>query len=159
MILCCGVILYALYMPCSIPGLFSLGVTDPQAVKTDCRHCQLSPGGQNCPEWEALTMRVWKKSESKSRSVVSDYTVRGILQARILECVAVSFSRGSSQPMDRTQVSCIPGGFFTSWATREAHRGYNQGKKLVGKFTRIGKNYQSCTNINCICKQRTIFQT
>ena len=50
----------------------------------------------------------------------TDYTVHGILQARILEWVAFSFSRGSSQPRDRTQVSCIAGGFFTSWATREA---------------------------------------
>ena len=49
-----------------------------------------------------------------------DYTVHGILQARIRECVAFPFSRGSSQPRDRTQGSCIAGGFFTSWATREA---------------------------------------
>ena len=46
-----------------------------------------------------------------------DYTVHGILQARILERVAFPFSRGSSQPRDRTQVSRIAGGFFTNWAT------------------------------------------
>ena len=87
-----------------------------------------------------------------------DYTVHGILQARILERVAMPSFRESSQPRDRTQdsriilyqlshrgtprilewvtysfssrssqlrnwtgVSCIAGGFFTSWATREAH--------------------------------------
>ena len=49
-----------------------------------------------------------------------DYTVHGILQARILEWGAVPFPRGSSQPRDQTQVSHIAGGFFTSWATREA---------------------------------------
>ena len=49
-----------------------------------------------------------------------DHTVHGILQARILEWVAFPFSRGSSQPRDWTQVSHIAGGFFTSWATREA---------------------------------------
>ena len=43
-----------------------------------------------------------------------DYTVHGILQARILEWVAFPFSRGSSQPRDRTQASCITDGFFTS---------------------------------------------
>ena len=43
-----------------------------------------------------------------------DYTVHGILQVRILEWVAVPFSRGSSQPRDQTQVSHIAGGFFTS---------------------------------------------
>ena len=40
-------------------------------------------------------------------------SVRGILQARILEWVAMSFSRRSSQPRDRTQVSCFAGRFFT----------------------------------------------
>ena len=44
----------------------------------------------------------------------------GILQARILEWVAMPFSRGSSQPRDQTQVSRIAGGFFTDEATREA---------------------------------------
>ena len=48
-----------------------------------------------------------------------DYTVYGILQARILEWVAFPFSRGSCQLRDWTQVSHIAGGFFTSWATRE----------------------------------------
>ena len=43
-----------------------------------------------------------------------DYTVQGILQARILEWVAFPFSRESSQPRDQTQVSRIAGGFFTS---------------------------------------------
>ena len=43
-----------------------------------------------------------------------DYRVHGTLQARVLEWVAVPFSRGSSQPSDRTQVSCVAGGFFTS---------------------------------------------
>ena len=43
-----------------------------------------------------------------------------ILQARILEWVPMPSSRGSSQPRDRTQVSCTAGRFFTIWATREA---------------------------------------
>ena len=47
-----------------------------------------------------------------------DYTVHGILQARTLEWVAFPFSRGSSQPGDQTQVSCIAGTFFTSWACK-----------------------------------------
>ena len=44
----------------------------------------------------------------------------GILQARILEWVAISFSRGSSQPRDRTRVSHIGGRRFNLEATREA---------------------------------------
>ena len=54
-----------------------------------------------------------------------DYTVHGILQARILEWVAFPFSRGSSQPRDQTQVSHIAGGFFTSWPTREAQESWS----------------------------------
>ena len=47
-------------------------------------------------------------------------SVHEIFQARILEWVAISFSRGSSQPRDQTQVFCTAGRFFTNWATREA---------------------------------------
>ena len=50
---------------------------------------------------------------------LSGSSVHGILQARILERVAMPSSRGSSQPRNWTQVSCIAGGFFISWATRE----------------------------------------
>ena len=49
---------------------------------------------------------------------------------RILEWVAFPFSRGSSQPRDRTQISHIAGGFFTSWTIREASR-------LMGAITVI----------------------
>ena len=68
------------------------------------------------------------KSESVSCSVTSDSldcgspgsSVHGILQARILEWVAILFSRESFQPRDRTWVSCIASRFFTVWAAREA---------------------------------------
>ena len=43
-----------------------------------------------------------------------DYTIHGILQARILEWVAFPFCKGSSQPRDQTQVSHIAGRFFTN---------------------------------------------
>ena len=59
-----------------------------------------------------------------SCQVVSDYCnlvdclpSMGFLQARILEWVAISFSRDSSRPRDQTQVSCIAGRFFTDWVT------------------------------------------
>ena len=47
-------------------------------------------------------------------------SVHGFLLARLLDWVAISFSRGSSQPRTRTQGSCTAGRFFTIWATREA---------------------------------------
>ena len=75
----------------------------------------------------------WKESESESEVAQScpticnpvEYSlpcsfVHGILQARILEWVAISFSRESSWPRDWTQVSCIAGRHFNLWATREA---------------------------------------
>ena len=62
----------------------------------------------------------WKSLSPIQPCDPMDYTVHGILQARILEWLAFPFSRGSSQPRDRTQVPHIAGGFFTSWNTREA---------------------------------------
>ena len=49
-----------------------------------------------------------------------DYTAHEILQARILEWVAVLFSGGSSQPRDQTQFSHTEDWFFISWATGKA---------------------------------------
>ena len=70
--------------------------------------------------WPYAPDEKWKwKSLSHVRLFV--YTVHGILQARILEWIAFPFSRGSSQPRDWTQVSHMVGGYFSNWATREAH--------------------------------------
>ena len=80
---------------------------------------------------EMSTQWKWKWKWKWSRSVVSDSlppmdcsppssSVHGIFQARILEWVAISFSRASSQPRDRTQVSHIAGRRFNLCATREA---------------------------------------
>ena len=51
-------------------------------------------------------------------------SVHGILQARTLEWVAISFSRGTSWPRKWTQVSSIAGRYFTDWATREVRAFY-----------------------------------
>ena len=67
--------------------------------------------------WEKLKVKVAQSCLTLCNPM--DYAVHGILQARILEWVAVLFSRGSFQPRDWTQVLHIAGGFFTSWATRE----------------------------------------
>ena len=63
----------------------------------------------------------WKwKSFSHVWLFVTTWTVHRILQARTLAWVAFPFSRGSSQPRDRSQVSLLVVRFFTSWVTREA---------------------------------------
>ena len=60
---------------------------------------------------------------------LSGSSVHGILQARILEWVAISVSKGSIQPRDQIWVSCIAGRFFTLWAPREVVVGnIHQGK-------------------------------
>ena len=51
---------------------------------------------------------------------LSDSSVHGILQTRMLEWIAISFFRGSSWHRDWSQVSCIAGRYFTIWATDEA---------------------------------------
>ena len=68
------------------------------------------------------TMKVKVIQSSPTLCNPVDYTVQGILQARILEWVAFPFSRGSPQLRNQTQVSCIAGRYFTSRATREAQQ-------------------------------------
>ena len=82
--------------------------------------------------WFWKSWRKVKKSESVSHLVMSDsfatpWTLAhqaplsvGILQARLLEWVAIPFSRGSSWPRDWTCFSCSAGRFFTIWTTGEA---------------------------------------
>ena len=82
-----------------------------------------------------IWVSTWQKVKVESESEVAqscptlcdpmdcslpDSSVHGIIQSRILEWVAISFSRGSSQPRDWTQVSCIRGRCFNLWDTREA---------------------------------------
>ena len=74
---------------------------------------QWRPRVRTLSKWKSLS-RVWLFVTPM------DYTVLGILQARILEWVTFPFSRGSSQPRDETQVFHIAGRFFTNWAIREA---------------------------------------
>ena len=66
---------------------------------------------------------------------LSGSSVHGIFQARVLEWIAISFSRGSSGPRNWTWVSCIAGKCFTVWATREALEDLNPVLKL--KFSKI----------------------
>ena len=61
------------------------------------------------------------------------FSVHGIFQARVLEWVAIAFSRGSSWPRDQTRVSSIVGRCFTLWATREA--------QLIKTYTFNNRNW------------------
>ena len=81
----------------------------------------------SCPFFHSFfPLSLWKKSGSVNCSILTlcdtmecclpGSSGHGILQARILEWVAMPFSRGSFWPRDQTQVSCIVGRFFTIWA-------------------------------------------
>ena len=76
-------------------------------------------------------------------------SVHGILQARILEWVAISFSRGSSQPRDWTRVSCIAGRHFILWATRViTNTLFQQPKRWLYIWTSPYGQYQN--QIDCV---------
>ena len=71
-------------------------------------------------------------------------SVHGILQARILEWVAMPSCKESSWPRDRTQVSCIAGRFFYPWTTYEAHGNHREGQireNVPLKIDSIGKTW------------------
>ena len=112
---------------------------------------------------------VWTKRVS--RSVMSDSlqphgrrppgsSVCVILQARILEWVAIPFSRGSSQTRDQTQVSGTAGRFFrffTIWATRKAHSIWYQGpvwvtRRRLGAGGEGGEEPPTGRQSTCHCK-------
>ena len=82
-------------------------------------------------------------------------SVQGILQARILEWVAISYSRGSSWPRNQTPVSCIAGRFFTILATREA-----QIKKKALEISQTVKDKYCMISLICVIyKENQIIKT
>ena len=78
----------------------------------------------------------------------SGSSIHGVLQARILEWVAITFSRGSSQPKDQTPVSCIASRFFTIWATRET--------PISSKFHEYSINFLTQVSINRALEENKI---
>ena len=73
-------------------------------------------------------------------------SVHEIFHTKTLEWVVISFSRGSSQPRDQTQVSCIAGRFFTSWATREAQEYLS----VASSFSSGSFRLRNWTRVSCI---------
>ena len=99
--------------------LAALGLS--RGMRESSLQCMDSPVvGPNCSAVCEILVSLKVVQSCPTLCNPTDYTVHGILQARILVWVAFPSSRGSSQPRDRTQVSCIPSRLFTSWATREA---------------------------------------
>ena len=70
------------------------------------------------------------------------FSVHGILQARILEWVTISFFRGSSRSRDRTRVSHIGGSRFNLWATRQALSTLHNVKFIITLNSRTLDSYE-----------------
>ena len=73
----------------------------------------------SCPEWVSEVTQSCLTLCNPMDCSLPGSPLHGILQARVLEWVAISFSRGSSRPTDRTQISHIAGRCFNLWATRD----------------------------------------
>ena len=120
-------------------GLLRKGITSwrtkqsyerPEGLTLRTVHCISLSSIWDCKEQISLEYVPGKEKGKWSPLAVSDSfdpmdcrlpgsSVHGIFQARVLEQVAISSSRRSSQPRDWTRVSCIVGRHFTIWATRE----------------------------------------
>ena len=83
-------------------------------------------------------------------------SVHEILQARIQDWVAIPFSRDSSQPRDWTQVSCIAGGFFTIWATREVPAYFSRFRSRVTLPVLSQHPFIHLSSIHSLVQQRHI---
>ena len=99
-------------------------------------------------EWE----KIWISEVKVTQSCLTlcdpmDYTVHGILQARILEWTAFPFSRGSSWLRDWTGIYCIAGRFFTNWDMREASVG-EEVSKSKPKYIWTNKKWIKRETIN-----------
>ena len=104
---------------CQEPALISFF---PQAIlpSTDWLSLSFQAHGRRGLHWVSeVAQSCWTLCDPVDCSP-PDSSIHAILQARVLEWVAISFSRESSRPRDRTQVSHIAGRRFTLWATREA---------------------------------------
>ena len=83
---------------------------DKKIIRKKTSSCKETPGTDNSQQFVALVQL--PSHVQLFATPWSSSSVHGIPQARTLEWVAISFSRGSSQPRDRTCVSCLAGGFF-----------------------------------------------
>ena len=108
----------------------------------------------NSQDWFPLGFTGWisllQSCPTLCDPVNSTHHCHGTLQARILEWVAISFSRGTSRPRDRTCVSRTVGRHFTVWATREAEETYlyySYVPRAVADWLRT--IYKSCFCLSC----------
>ena len=82
-------------------------------------------------------------------------SIHEIFQARILEWVAVFFSRGSSRPRDRTWVSCIAGRHFTVWANPCKDEKKKKWKRYIIQSSHGQRKSQIWKSQRCLVKENS----
>ena len=103
------------------PGCLSANLLlSPCYPQVSALHPSCEYSGPECVCVYVLAIRSWLTLCDPMVCSSPGSSLHGILQARILEWVAMPFSRGSSQPRDHTWVFHIAGKLFTIWASREA---------------------------------------
>ena len=137
-------------MDCSLPGSSSMGFSKqeywsglPCPSPGDLPDPGIEPESSAAPALQAdsLLLSHWVSEVTQSCLTLCNpmdcsnlpcSSVHGIFQARVLEWVAISFSRGSSRPRGWTQVFHVVGRCFTIWATREVHWATGEAQILDG---------------------------
>ena len=115
---CLPLFSYTFIFPCPSPTLSLIPFLFSRALSPTW-WLQFHQPNVNLHLWAYSLSPVWLFATSWTAPRQAPLSMR-FLQARILEWVAMLSSRGSSQSRDRTHISCTAGGFFTSWAIREA---------------------------------------
>ena len=108
-------------VPLPSPGESSRPRDQTQVSRIGGRGFNLSVTREDSVKKVKVKVKVKSLSPVRLFGIPWTAAYHGILQARILEWIAISFSRGSSQPRDQNQVSRIVDRRFTIWATREVH--------------------------------------
>ena len=153
--------------PLALRAYWCLHSEGSDTLQTHRKHCRMWVGNKR--ERQSLAGESVKGKVAQSRLTLRNpinYTVHGILQARILEWVAIPFSRGSSKSKHQTRVSLISGRFFTSRATREpltrcpqiSSLGYVKSDSPQG----LERDYEPCNYIvnaklRCLCSCFSIY--
>ena len=126
-------------LPGKSTGQRSIMDYSPLCCRVGCNWAHLHTAYEPRAPWSLRLKVRWVSEVAQSCPTLCDpmdcslrgCSVHGILQARTLQWVAISFSRGSSRPRDQTRVSCIAGRRFTLWATREAQSKANFSKSWL----------------------------
>ena len=131
--------------------IFHVGAGDGAAPARQSSSVSLFGRKWTASSWEAMHAQLCLTLCNSMDCSPLGSSVHGILQARILEWVAIPFSRGSSQPRDQTQASCIAGRYLTTWATWEAVYSNYVGSRVHPELVSWPKTSESLLGRVTVC--------